>query len=267
MNKRNSLFSDFDKALKQISNSEEEQDKLTKEKYKKLREIDEEYSKQISNILIKREDMYKVYYKYQELIHKYSKFSISTMAYILPILMKRITGEDYTFCINKEYQVLNGSKKNSSKFFMFKSKYLDSIRDDKIILNIYPSFYINKVEKMKDDDSEIEFYAYHNNSCLNFFCGEGRVAEAFIDYLIDYKYENNIITLDDNNVLLQLLDNYLKSRKNNNMAFGMTKEEFYEMYEKTNHFSDSEELDPAVASFVTEEPKKLVKKSKKNSKK
>ena len=77
MNKRNSLFSDFDKALKQISNSEEEQDKLTKEKYKKLRKVDEEYSKQISNILIKREDMYKVYYKYQELIHKYSKFSSS----------------------------------------------------------------------------------------------------------------------------------------------------------------------------------------------
>lgn len=267
MNKRNSLFSDFDKALKQISNSEEEQDKLTKEKYKKLREIDEEYSKQISNILIKREDMYKVYYKYQELIHKYSKFSISTMAYILPILMKTITGEDYTFCINKEYQFLNGSKKNSSKFFMFKSEDLDSMQKDKIVLKYRPYFYIHEVEKTKNADNEFEFYAHNNNSSFNFFCGSGRFAKDFIDYLIDYKYENNIITLDDNNVLLQLLDNYLKSRKINNKAFDMTEGEFCEMYEKTNHFSDSEELNPAVASFVTEEPKKLVKKSKKNSKK
>ena len=267
MNKRNSLFSDFDKALKQISNSEEEQDKLTKEKYKKLREIDEEYSKQISNILIKREDMYKAYYKYQELIHKYSKFSISTMAYILPILMKRVTGEDYTFCINKEYQALYDSKKNSSKFFMFESEYLDSIQKDKIVLKYRPYFYINEVEKTENKDNEFEFYAYNNNSSFNLLCGAGRVAEDFIDYLIDYKYENNIITLDDNDVLLQLLYNYLESRKIDNKVFEMSKEEFCEMYKKTNHFADSEELDPAVASFVTEKPKKLVKKSKKNSKK
>ena len=187
MSKRNSLFNDFDKALKQISDSEEEQDKLTKEKYKKLREIDEEYSKQISNILIKREDMYKVYYKYQELIHKYSKFSISTMAYILPILMKTVTGEDYTFCINKEYQALYDSQKNSSKFFMFKSEYLDSIQKDKIVLNYRPYFYINKVEKTKNEDNEFEFYAYNNNSSFNFSCGAGRISEDFIDYLIDYK--------------------------------------------------------------------------------
>ena len=36
-------------------------------------------------------------------------------------------------------------------------------------------------------------------------------------------------------------------------AFGMTREEFYYMYEKTDHFADSEELDPAIAQFATDE--------------
>ena len=57
-------------------------------------------------------------------------------------------------------------------------------------------------------------------------------------------------------------DEKVKTKKNR--AFGMTEEEFEQMYEQTNHFADSKELDPAIAQFVTEEQSpQLVKKDKK----
>ena len=46
----------------------------------------------------------------------------------------------------------------------------------------------------------------------------------------------------------------------------LTKEEFSQMYDETNHFADSEELDQAVKSLTNkEQPKKLVKKPKKDN--
>ena len=232
MSNKNSIFNSFDKVLKQISKSEDEQEKLTKEKYKKLREIDDEYSKKISNNLIEREKLYEVLDKHQDVIHRYSKFSISSISYILPILMKLVDGEDYTFCKNMEYEILYGNKKYSSKFFMFKSKYLDSANENKVLLKYYPYFCIDKVEKKQNSDNEYEFYAYYKNLCFNFLCGAGRVAENFINYLINYKCENNILTLDDKSQLLELLYDYIRAHKIGNEAFDMTKEEFCNMYKK-----------------------------------
>ena len=47
-------------------------------------------------------------------------------------------------------------------------------------------------------------------------------------------------------------------------AFGMSFDDFRQLYDESNGFKDSEELNPMIESIVTDKPKKLVKKPNEN---
>lgn len=221
-----------EKALNAYNKSIEEKEQLLAERKREIEKaissITEKYIPNLKESEKRIQENRKEVDNYHELILKYSTFDSELIGHAIEKLIKIIEGEDFTFQIadykvsylehniwgqpyesvvrNKVQLIINMKKVQSeyAKHIDNESEVTRLIASGDAILLGEPKYYdINKVKFYDIKDNQII-------SLVNF--GKFAYVKAFIDYIIEYRYENTVEELTETD-LIKLLQEFINANK------------------------------------------------------
>ena len=211
MNDEN-LFSIINNIKSTYNSTDEERNRLLKEKEKLILNLENQYQYKIKSLDSKQSDINETIKKYNQILQTYSTFDIDSIGEIIAFIISSVENEEYIFqrafhatYLWHNYVGYDGEyEKNNNKICIIIKKDLrqDCYLDKNLMSNCIKK--IMKQERVilldesssRYDNYKVTFYnsiiITNNNIDLSSF----PYIKDFIDYVIQYRYENNLIKID-----------------------------------------------------------------------
>ena len=194
------------------NSTDEERNRLLKEKEKLILNLENQYQYKIKSLDSKQSDINETIKKYNQILQTYSTFDIDSIGEIIAFIISSVENEEYIFqrAIHATYLWHNyvgydgEYEKNNNKICIIIKKNLrqDCYLDKNLMSNCIKK--IMKQERVilldesssRYDNYKVTFYNSIINTNNNIDLSSFPYIKDFIDYVIQYRYENNLIKID-----------------------------------------------------------------------
>ena len=211
MNDEN-LFSIINNIKSTYNSTDEERNRLLKEKEKLILNLENQYQYKIKSLDSKQSDINETIKKYNQILQTYSTFDIDSIGEIIAFIISSVENEEYIFqrafhatYLWHNYVGYDGEyEKNNNKICIIIKKDLrqDCYLDKNLMSNCIKK--IMKQERVilldesssRYDNYKVTFYNSIINTNNNIDLSSFPYIKDFIDYVIQYRYENNLIKID-----------------------------------------------------------------------
>ena len=237
--------------IKSTYNSiDEERNRLLKEKEKLILNLENQYQCKIKSLDSKQSDINETIKKYKQILQTYSTFDIDSIGEIIAFIISSVENEEYIFqeiiafiissVENEEYifqRAIHATylwhnyvgydgeyEKNNNKICIIIKK---GLRQDCYLDKNLMSNCIKKIMKQERvilldessscyDNYKVTFYNSIINTNNNIDLSSFPYIKDFIDYVIQYRYENNLIKIDSrrlNYLAISFIEDRIEKKK------------------------------------------------------